>query len=139
MNKELNELNTLLATTAVFAQKSHNIHWTMKGEDFFSIHKMTDDLYEGLNEFIDDLAEKIIMQGGTPFVTLTEYINNSKIQEVNKAQFSVKEGIETCYQDLEVYAELAANTAANAFTQPLLDEIIMFADKQRWLFKMSRD
>lgn len=134
----LKDYNKLLATTAVFSQKVHNLHWNMNGPDFVDIHELSDKIYEGLNGFIDALAEKIIMQGGIPFSTMKDYLANTKIKETIKTSFSTKEAVKMMHKDLDAYCKLLSTIKNNEFTQPLLDEIIMFADKYRWFTKVTQ-
>lgn len=138
MTKLTNDLNKLLATTAVFAQKVSNFHWNMKGKLFMQYHKMTDELYEGLQGFIDKIAEKVLMQGGMPLATLEEFLAHSAIKEIKPKVFSTDEVVELICQDLDIYAHLLEKCETNKYVQPLLDELFTLIDMQRWFFNSSK-
>ena len=52
-------LNNLLADHFVLLAKTWNYHWNMKGPSFRSYHTFLEDLYNGLIEDIDSIAERV--------------------------------------------------------------------------------
>lgn len=43
-----------------------HIHWNVVGPNFISVHMMLDPQYEGVDQMVDDLAERIATLGGVP-------------------------------------------------------------------------
>lgn len=39
-------------------------HWNVKGRDFFQLHQLFDQLHDGVEEFVDLIAERITALGG---------------------------------------------------------------------------
>ncbi|MDR3031219.1 MAG: DNA starvation/stationary phase protection protein [Holosporales bacterium] len=66
-------LSKLLANTYVLLLKTQNVHWNVTGENFRSIHIMTEDHYDNLFEAIDKIAERIRMVKGKAPATFEEY------------------------------------------------------------------
>ena len=57
-------LNQQLANlTDLYTQTKH-AHWNVKGSNFWGLHKMFDQLAEGLEEHIDEVAERATALGG---------------------------------------------------------------------------
>lgn len=52
-------LNNLLSDHFVLLAKTWNYHWNVKGVSFHSYHVFMEDLYNGLIEDIDAIAERI--------------------------------------------------------------------------------
>lgn len=52
-------LNNLLSDHFVLLAKTWNYHWNVKGVSFHSYHVFMEDLYNGLIEDIDSIAERI--------------------------------------------------------------------------------
>lgn len=134
----MKQLNALLASVAVLKQKAYNMHWNVRGIDFMPYHQLTQQLFEGLDDLFDQIAEKVAQQGGTPLSTLADYVKESKIKEVNPKHFKSKEVVEIIAADLEILAKQAEEVKTNQWTQPLLDEVFLFVDKQRWFFDSSK-
>ena len=80
MNLE-QSLNELLADLNVFYRKLQNYHWNVQGKDFFRLHEKLEELYNKINEQIDEIAEHILIIEGQPLGTLKDYISVSTIQE----------------------------------------------------------
>ncbi|WP_161565532.1 MULTISPECIES: DNA starvation/stationary phase protection protein [unclassified Mycoplasma] len=127
-------MNKLLASVAVATQNAQNMHWNVRGQQFRTFHKLTEKLYQGLNEFVDALAEKIAMQNDQPLSTMASYLEHSQIKEYKPHAFSAQEIVTNVVNDLNKIQTLAEQVKTNSVIQPLLDEIFLFVDKQRWFF-----
>ena len=49
-------------------------HWNIKGHGFFVLHSKFEDLYNGAAEKVDEIAERILMLGGTPANKYSDYL-----------------------------------------------------------------
>ena len=61
-----NKLNEFLADLNIFYRKLQNYHWNIEGKDFFQVHVKLEELYDEINEQIDEIAEHIAILGGQP-------------------------------------------------------------------------
>ncbi|MGL4322932.1 MAG: DNA starvation/stationary phase protection protein Dps [Beijerinckiaceae bacterium] len=57
-------LNELLADASDLSMQCKHAHWNVKGPHFIGLHKLFDDLYAGVGEHVDEVAERIGALGG---------------------------------------------------------------------------
>ncbi|QSE76668.1 DNA starvation/stationary phase protection protein [Lactococcus taiwanensis] len=73
-------LNQTVADLSKASALVHQIHWYMRGAGFLYLHPKMDELKDQLDEHLDEFAERLITIGGSPFSTLSEFDENSKIK-----------------------------------------------------------
>ena len=56
-------LNKLLADASDLTMQSKHAHWNVKGPHFIGLHKLFDDIYEGVGEHVDEIAERTAALG----------------------------------------------------------------------------
>lgn len=59
-------------------------HWNIKGHDFFVLHSQFEKMYDDTAEKVDEIAERILMLGGTPANKFSDYLKVANINEVDK-------------------------------------------------------
>jgi len=69
------ELTVLLTVAEAVAMLHRTNHWTASSQSYYSDHKLFETLYDGLNEDIDTLAEKIVGLGSDAGVDVHDRIN----------------------------------------------------------------
>jgi len=74
-------LSTLLADEYVLYTKARNYHWNVVGMQFNDLHKFFQTLYEELNDYVDDVAERIRTLGGKSVATLKEFLDLTRLKE----------------------------------------------------------
>ena len=74
-------LNNLLADHFVLLAKTLNYHWNMKGPSFRSYHTFLEDLYNGLIEDIDSIAERVRDLDERPIGSLKGCLEHNRIKE----------------------------------------------------------
>ncbi|MBI1288493.1 MAG: DNA starvation/stationary phase protection protein [Flavobacteriales bacterium] len=75
------ELNTLLANYQLFYQNLRGFHWNIKGSDFFVLHPKFEELYNDAIMKVDEIAERVLTLGETPYHTFSDYLKHSTIKE----------------------------------------------------------
>lgn len=80
-NELAKELNTLLANYQMFYQNLRGFHWNITGSTFFELHVKFEELYNDAVIKIDEIAERILTLGETPYHTFSTYIEHSSINE----------------------------------------------------------
>lgn len=75
------KLNSLLATYSVYYQNLRSFHWHIRGNNFFDIHELFEDLYNDAKVKIDDIAERILTINQKPLGSMADYLKNSEIKE----------------------------------------------------------
>ena len=136
-------LNEFLADLNVFYRKLQNYQWNAQGKDFFRTHEKLEELYNEVNESIDEIAEHILILGGQPLGTLKDYLNITKITEAeNKKVDSTlvyKELIKdysTLLQDTKGIKD-AADTTGDHKTSAMMDTLIENYSTKIWMLKQS--
>ena len=141
MEKKINKrLNQLLASQQVHYQNLRGLHWNIKGNNFFELHLKYEELYNESQVIIDDLAERILMRGGSPDHTFQDYIKNSSISEL-KTTSSGKKGMEYLQGAIETLLteekEILSLTdeAGDEATNALMSDLIRDLEKTLWMVK----
>lgn len=73
------KLDKLLADYQMFYMNLRGFHWNIKGNKFFELHVKFEELYNETKIRIDEVAERIVTLGHTPFHSFQDYIENSSI------------------------------------------------------------
>ncbi|MBX2861118.1 MAG: DNA starvation/stationary phase protection protein Dps [Vampirovibrio sp.] len=63
-------LNKALAATFDLKSQAKQAHWNVKGQDFFQLHELFDELATELEGFVDTLAERVTTLGGIAMGTV---------------------------------------------------------------------
>ena len=131
-------LNQLLADFQVYYTNLLGFHWESKGHGFFVLHSKFEELYDDAAEKVDELAERILMLGGTPENRFSEYLKKAHIQEIS----GVACGSDAVDNILETYRHLireerklidVANDANDVVTADLLTGYLKEQEKLVWI------
>jgi starvation-inducible DNA-binding protein len=138
MNKTNEILKQLQADATVFNQKLRAFHWTVTGERFFQFHEKFEEAYNRWADHIDDVAERIVINSGTPLLSLESVKAASTIQEesgVRPARAMVESVVADSRRLLEILrnAIQVAESEGQRGTVNLLDEIRDKEEKALWM------
>lgn len=134
-------LNEFLSDLNVFYRKLQNYHWNIQGKDFFEAHAKLEELYNQINEEVDEMAEHILILGGQPLGTLKDYLNNSKIQEAENKKVKSEEVYKNLITDYGTLLKKAIEIKEESENQKqydtssLIDEYILNYGKIIWMLK----
>jgi starvation-inducible DNA-binding protein len=131
------ELRKLQADATVFYQKLRHYHWNVKGRQFFALHAKLEELYESWADVIDDVAEQVVMLGGTPLATLHAVLDDARLGE-DDAGPAPDEMIRRTVADLKTLVGRFDNVAAEAAggrTVNLLEGIRDGQQKVVWMLE----
>lgn len=70
----------------IFYQNLKGFHWNVRGDMFFEMHKLYQEMYEWADDKIDLVAELILSLEQSPFVKFEDYLKNSTIQQVEATE-----------------------------------------------------
>ena len=102
VNNVVASLQQLLADFQIYYTNLRGFHWNIKGHDFFVLHSKFEDLYNDAAEKVDEIAERILMLGGTPANKFSDYLKMANINEVDR----VSNGEKALENILETYSHL---------------------------------
>ena len=138
------KLNQLLSDYAVEAHKTHNFHWYVKGPAFFQVHTLLDSVYGAMYDQIDEVAELVLMNEGTPLGSMAEYIKNSHLEEAADGYKDPAEIFSAILADYEKIRDFAAEIKKDAdaednyLVSAAMDEHIAALSKTIWMIKQSQ-
>ena len=134
-------LNEFLADLNVFYRKLQNYHWNAQGKDFFRTHEKLEELYNEVNESIDEIAEHILILGGQPLGTLKDYLAISPIQEAENKKVKSDEIYSNLITDFETLLKKSTEIKEEAdkendyATSALIDDYILSYGKHLWMLR----
>ena len=135
------DLNLFLANLNVFYRKLQNYHWNIKGEDFFYIHIKLEELYDDINEQIDEVAEHILIIDGQPLGTMNDYLEITQIKEAQNEKISSRKIFEALLKDYCILAENETKVKKDKknkkkySTSALMDEYLSDYGKKVWMIR----
>lgn len=74
-------LNQSLASIFDLFSQTKQAHWNVKGEEFYQLHELFDEIAEELEEFTDMIAERAVALGGTALGTVRMSAERSILPE----------------------------------------------------------
>lgn len=138
----VDHLNLLLANYQVHYQKVRGCHWNVKGHSFFDLHMKFEELYNNAQTSIDELAERVLTLGKSPYSTFDEYIALSEIKEIKTEGLAADKMVEAILDDfkklIEMEREVIENATVNAGDEGTADMVIgflRFKEKTSWMLR----
>jgi starvation-inducible DNA-binding protein len=100
-------LNDQLANLADLYSQTKHAHWNVKGPQFWSLHKLFDELAGKVNAQVDEIAERLTALGGVANGTVRQAAAGSKLAEYPAGAFA---GLATVKAVADAFG-VAANAA----------------------------
>jgi starvation-inducible DNA-binding protein len=142
--KSIELLNARLAGAIDLYLQTKQAHWNVKGPSFIALHELFDKLGEGLEDNIDDMAERIVALGGIAEGTLGAVSGRTRLEPY---PLDLSEGMAHVDALADAYAVLGkavrkgiedASKAGDADTSDLLTGVSRDLDKSLWLLEAHR-
>lgn len=144
-NKTIAMLDQLNVDLGVEAQKLHDLHYYVYGDEFFTIHKKLEEFYEALQDQNDLIAEELLKLGAKPTATLAGFLKKSSIKEAPDLTFFPQEEVKkTVIKDFEFLAKEIAelhhvSDEEEVFsTSALLDDLVEWYARALWMTKQDQ-
>ena len=134
-------LNQHLADITDLYSQTKQAHWNVKGPEFYQLHLLFDQLAEGVEEYIDMIAERATALGGEARGTVRMAASASRLAEFPT---TLRTGIQHVEELAERYGQVAAavregiDTAddlGDKDTADLYTEISRGLDKWLWFLE----
>lgn len=139
MNNLYEEMNVFLADQVVLGMKVHNVHWFLKGKNFFTIHEKMDEYYEAIEARIDEVAERMLAIGAKPVANLSEILKMTSINELGQKEMTAEEGLTTLVVDYATVRNAAlrlielAEEANDPGTADYFTSVTQDIEKDLWM------
>ncbi len=136
--KLASELNVFIADLQIHYQNLRAFHWNVKGNMFFVLHEKFEEYYTEVAQTIDEVAERVLMIGGEPLHTFSDYLEAATIKEVkgvtdgSEAIKITVEQNEVLLSKLEAIFEIAEGDEA---TLAMLSDLISGTEKKLWMLR----
>nr|BFD60181.1 Dps family protein [Bdellovibrio sp. CKG001] len=136
-------LKKSLAEEYLLQLKTQNFHWNVEGPLFFSLHKLFEEQYGQLAEFVDRTAEVLRALKTKAPGSFKEFKELSSIQEAPD-RLNANQMIETLSQDhtnmaIALKARLeTAEDAEETSAVTLYEDLIGFHEKAAWMIRSHR-
>ena len=137
------KLNVLLANYAVEAHKIHNFHWYVSGPSFYNVHTDLDEVYGAMYDQLDEVAELILMNDGSPLGSMESFLKKATLSEAAEGFKNPQEIFESILADYEAIRAFAAEIKKDAdaednfLVSAAMDEHIALLSKTIWMIKQS--
>ncbi|MES2733823.1 MAG: DNA starvation/stationary phase protection protein [Bacteroidota bacterium] len=134
-------LNELISEYQIHYQNMLGFHWNVKGRRFFELHEKFEELYNDAKQTVDEIAERILTLGFTPFHTFTDYLKTAKVQQIKEAKniSDDQKIVQHIVADLQGLLEKEREIHSNASdikdigTYHLLEDYIAKQEKTIWM------
>ncbi|MCM3569660.1 DNA starvation/stationary phase protection protein [Neobacillus mesonae] len=133
-------LNQQIANWNILYTKLHHFHWYVKGSHFFTLHAKFEELYEEAAATIDEFAEQLLANGGSPISTLKESLELASIHEADK-KLTAEEMVQTVINDFSLIIDelkagmKIAEQTNDEVTSDMFLGLIGKLEKHNWMLK----
>jgi starvation-inducible DNA-binding protein len=136
------KLNQLLSSYQVHYQNLRLLHWNIKGEKFFELHRKYEELYNRCQVIIDDIAERLLALGETPLSRFSEYLKHSVVAEnqiISEGNRGIQYVINAQNNILIVEKKLLrlSESHEDEGTNALISSLIQEKEKTNWMLNAS--
>lgn len=134
-------LNQTLADTFDLHSQVKQAHWNVKGPDFFQLHTLFDQLASELDEYVDEIAERVTTLGGTARGTTRMAAEASNIEEYPDDISNGTDHLAALIERYAAYCRLVREgidksaELGDADTADLYTEISRGVDKRLWFLE----
>lgn len=134
------KLNQLLCNYQLLYINTRGFHWNIKGDNFFELHVKFEELYNDLQLKIDEIAERILTLGFTPYHSFSNYLDNSEVpqaQNVTDGKAALKSILEAFEIIISLQREILelSDDADDEGTNALMSDYVSEQEKLVWMYR----
>jgi len=132
-------LQKYLANLEILYQKLRSFHWNVEGRSFFTLHAQLEKLYDSTAEFIDEVAERLLMIGTRPLSTYKDYLEHATLQEAPAQAYPGPQVAQTLLADYSQLIESArqgisiSEQEGDTGTMDMLTQNLRAFEKLSWM------
>ena len=131
-------LNARLADCIDLQTQTKQAHWNVKGPHFIGLHELFDQIGEGVEDYVDGLAERAVQLGGVADGTARAVAKRSSLAEYPAKAVDGRGHVEALSSALAAFGAAArkaidqSNELGDLDTADLLTEVSRGIDKWLW-------
>jgi starvation-inducible DNA-binding protein len=136
--KVIELLNARLADSIDLQTQMKQAHWNVKGPNFIALHELFDKINEEVEDYVDDLAERVVQLGGVALGTARSIVQRSQLREYPLTIANGREHVEAVSSALAAFGKSVRQAIdssvelRDADTADLFTEISRGIDKWLW-------
>ncbi len=136
--KVIELLNARLADAVDLQTQTKQAHWNVKGPNFIALNELFDKVNEDVEEYVDDIAERVVQLGGVAEGTARMAAKRSSLSEYPANTTEGRAHVEALSSVLAAFGKAArqaisdANDLGDLDTADLFTEISRGSDKWLW-------
>jgi starvation-inducible DNA-binding protein len=137
-------LNTILADEYVLYTRTRNYHWNVIGPHFYPLHLLFEKQYGELDDFIDDIAERVRSLGGQTLASLTEFVQATRLKEAPGERLGPREMVAALLAEHEMLIQFLRKDIAacdekfqDVGTTDFLTGILESHEKMAWMLRAT--
>ncbi len=144
MSNVTESLKKTLSEEYILQLKTQNFHWNVEGPLFFSLHKLFEEQYNQLSDFVDASAEVLRALKTRAPGSFAEFKTFATIQEAPAEKMNSNQMIEMLTQDHTTVAAAfkarleEAEEAGEVSAVTLYEDLITFHEKAAWMIRSHR-
>ncbi|QDK46149.1 DNA starvation/stationary phase protection protein [Bdellovibrio sp. ZAP7] len=137
----IEEMKKTLADEYFLQLKTQNFHWNVEGPLFFSLHKLFEEQYEDISEFVDRSAEILRALKSPAPGSFQAFKKLSDVEECTDEKLSSTKMIDILTADHTTLAELykarleTAEQEEETSAVTLYEDLITFHEKAAWMIR----
>jgi starvation-inducible DNA-binding protein len=131
-------LNARLADAIDLQTQCKQAHWNVKGPSFIALHELFDKVNEDVEEYVDDIAERVVQLGGRAEGTARTVGKRSTLAEYAVKSDAGREHVEALSSALASFGKLVRHAIdqsaelKDADSADLFTEVSRGVDKWLW-------
>lgn len=132
-------LRTLQASFKTFTFEMQKFHYMVKGKNFYTLHSAFEELYDWSFEQEDEFAERLLIIGAEPVLSMKEVEELSQVKVLDKADLVEGKMVAELKASLEALLRVAREGLEQAGddvgTDSLLSDFISNVEKRLWMLR----
>lgn len=143
MNEQIDALNDYMSNLKVEVNNLYNMHFNIVGTSFYGLHRKLEEFYTKISKMYDSTAEIIKMKDGFPLTSLKEIENKSQIKSMISQDYTGNQVLDVLQNDfsfLSLYTKDLIeyfNKMSDFYTVSILEDNLVFFEKELWMIKSS--
>lgn len=133
-------LEARLADATDLQTQMKQAHWNVKGPNFIALHELFDKVNEDVEDYVDDLAERVVQLGGVAHGTVRQVARRSTLPEYPAVQ-NGRDHVEAVASALSAFGKLVraaideSDRLRDKDTADIFTEISRGVDKWLWFIE----
>lgn len=136
--KAITLLNARLADSIDLQTQTKQAHWNVKGPSFIALHKLFDEINSDVEDYVDEIAERVVQLGGVAEGTARIVAKGSTLPEYPASLTDGLSHVDALSTALAAFGKSVrqaiedANTFGDLDTADLFTEVSRGIDKWLW-------